>query len=70
WKAAAPDAVHGSLSVSLGGCSLGNGPAADARASVLVRMDEGGDFLPLISDAPLSSLLDRDELAAMRPCDA
>lgn len=69
WKDQAPDAVRGSLSVTVTGCKLGAGPAPDARVDVLVRLANDADFRPLISDKPLSQILDDEDLARMRPCD-
>lgn len=60
--------AKGSLGMGLGGCAVNGGPAADARGSVLVRVQEGGPFLPLIADGRLSDLLGAEVLAAIKPC--
>ena len=57
-----------SLGMGLGGCAVDGGPAADARGSVLIRVQEGGPFLPLIADGKLSDLLGAQMLAAIKPC--
>lgn len=58
----------GSLSLGIGGCAVGDGPAADAVGSVLIRLAEGGPFLPLIREARLADLLGPGGLAAIEPC--
>ena len=66
WKR--EGAAKGSLGMGLGGCAVDGGPAADARGSVLIRVQEGGPFLPLIAEGKLSDLLGADVLAAIKPC--
>ncbi|WP_374434596.1 hypothetical protein [Tabrizicola sp.] len=66
WKR--EGAAKGSLGMGLGGCAVDGGPAADARGSVLIRVQEGGPFLPLIADGKLSDLLGAQVLAAIKPC--
>lgn len=61
-------AAQGSLSLGIGGCAMGDGPAPDAVGSVLIRMAEGGPFLPLIREGKLSDLLGAEVLAAIEPC--
>ncbi len=68
WKAEAPDATEGSLSVGMGACAEGRGPAPDAAGSVFVRMQADGGWLPLIERAPLASLIGAERLAAIGPC--
>lgn len=63
-----PDAVRGSLSVGLGGCAKGEGPAPDAKAAAFIRTERNGAFLPLIRETPLLTLLGRDLFDAIGPC--
>lgn len=66
WKR--EGAAQGSLGLELGGCAVGAGPAPDAVGSVLIRMAEGGPFLPLIREGRLADLLGAEVLAAIEPC--
>jgi hypothetical protein len=68
WKATAPDATHGSLSVGIAACATGNGPVSDATASVWLRTDPKDDWMPLIREAPLADLIGADTLATIQPC--
>lgn len=60
--------AQGSLGVGVGGCTVGEGPAADARGSVLIRVAADGPFLPLIDNGKLADLLGAEVLAAIKPC--
>jgi hypothetical protein len=66
WKAEGDAA--GSLGIGIGGCAIGAGPAPDATGSVLIRLAEGGPFLPLIRNGRLADLLGAEVLAAIQPC--
>ncbi|MCU0826250.1 MAG: hypothetical protein MUE52_02315 [Tabrizicola sp.] len=66
WKR--EGAAQGSLSLGIGGCAVGDGPAPDAVGSVLIRMAEDGPFLPLIREGKLADLLGAEVLAAIEPC--
>lgn len=66
WKR--EGAAKGSLGMGLGGCAVDGGPAPDAKGSVLIRVQEGGPFLPLVADGKLSDLLGAEVLAAIQPC--
>jgi hypothetical protein len=68
WKATG--AARGALGLGIGGCAIGDGPAPDASASVLIRVREDGPYLPLIDDGKLSDLLGAEVLAAIQPCQA
>ena len=68
WKA--KGAASGSISVGVGGCKLGDGPAPDATGAVLIRLSEEAAFQPLIRPTRLSALLGKTALAEMQPCDA
>ncbi|MEO0385912.1 MAG: hypothetical protein AAF281_00070 [Pseudomonadota bacterium] len=69
WQAAAPEATSGSLSVAVGGCRRGLGPAADARVGVRLRTRPGDAFLPLLRDAPLDRLLGAAAGRGLPACD-
>jgi hypothetical protein len=60
--------AEGRLGIGIGGCAIGNGPARDAKGSVLIRLAEDGPFLPLIREGRLADLLGADVLAAIQPC--
>ncbi len=60
----------GRLGLGISGCALGDGPAPDARGSVLIRLAPAEAFLPLISDGRLADLLGPNALAAIEPCKA
>jgi len=66
WKREGP--AKGSLGLGIVGCAVGDGPAANAVGSVLIRMKEAGPFLPLIREGKLADLLGADVLAAIQPC--
>lgn len=57
WEAAGVK-TRGTLSVALGGCTLGAGPAPDARASVFLRTGAGGSYFPLLDGARIADLGD------------
>lgn len=58
----------GSLSVSLGGCGVGDGPSRDARASVFIRTSGDAPFLPLVKDATVRELIGPELFDAIGPC--
>ena len=60
--------ARGKLALGIGGCALGDGPAPDAKGSVLIRMAAEGPFLPLIDNGSLADLLGKEVLAAIKPC--
>jgi hypothetical protein len=66
WKR--EGAATGSLGLGIGGCKVGAGPAPDAVGSVLIRMADGGPFLPLIREGKLADLLGPEGVAAIQPC--
>lgn len=68
WKR--EGAAEGRLGLGIGGCAVGDGPAPDATGSVLIRVREGGPFLPLITKGKLADLLGPEVLAAIKPCQA
>lgn len=68
WKA--KGAARRALGLGIGGCAVGDGPAPDASASVLIRLREDGPYLPLIESGKLSGLLGAEVLAAIQPCQA
>jgi hypothetical protein len=66
WKRKGP--AQGRLSLGIGICAVGTGPAADAVGSALIRIKEGGPFLLLIREERLADLLGAKALAAIQPC--
>jgi len=58
----------GSLSVSLGACATGSGPAPDAAGSLGLKLRADAPIAPVISEAPLAELLGPANLAAIGPC--
>jgi hypothetical protein len=60
--------AKGTLGLAVGGCAVDDGPAQDATGSVLIRLQTGAPFLPLIADGKLADLLGREALAAIQPC--
>lgn len=60
--------AKGSLGLGVGACVIGQGPRADARGSVLIRVKEDGPLLPLIADASLADLLGPEVFKAIKPC--
>ena len=68
-KAWGEDESEGSLSVGIENlCTIGAGPAPDARISSMISLDGGSTFLPLVRDFPLSEVLEEGEFDQMRPC--
>ncbi len=66
WKAEGP--ASGSLSVGIGGCTVGDGPAPDATGAVHIRLTGDARFQPLLRETPLATLLGAEVLAAIGPC--
>ena len=60
--------ARGSLGLGVDGCALGDGPAADATGSVLIRLGPDTSFLPLVADTRLVDLLGPKAFAAIQPC--
>lgn len=68
WKAENGDAVEGSLGISLSPCRIGEGPTDDATVSVAIQMEQGGAFLPLVRNGPLSAVTSEELLRDMPNC--
>jgi hypothetical protein len=60
--------AKGTLGLGVGGCTVGDGPAQDATSSVLIRLETGAPFLPLIAEGKLADLLGPEAMAAIQPC--
>lgn len=58
WKDVAPDTTRGSLSVSLTGCTTGDGPADGARGAVFLRAGAEAAFIPVVRPTEVDTLLD------------
>lgn len=71
WKAELPDEdqTKGSFAVGVAGCTKGNGPAPDATASIYIRTQDSGRFLPLLRDANLREFMGDAVFATLGPCD-
>lgn len=70
WKAEVPEGqTKGTFAVGVGGCTMGAGPAPDATASIYIRTEADGSFLPLLRDAELREFLGEELFAALGPCD-
>jgi len=68
WEAEAPRANSGGLSIRIGPCVVGDGPAENARGSIRIRLDESGNFYPLITNGSLSKVLGDDDLSKIPDC--
>ena len=68
WKTADSEAASGSLGISLLPCRRGDDLNIDARVSVAIQIEQGGVFLPLIRNAPLSNVAEQNDLDALGPC--
>lgn len=66
WKAQGP--AKGALGLGIGGCTLGAGPAPDARGAASIRLASGGPLLPLIREASLTDLIGAKAMAGIGPC--
>jgi hypothetical protein len=66
WKAEGE--ARGALSVGVGGCRVGEGPAPEAEGAVMIRLARDEAFHALIRPTPLVSILGEGALAAMGPC--
>jgi hypothetical protein len=60
--------AQGSLGVGLGACAVGNGPAPDAVGSVSIRLEAGGNFMPLIEQARIADLIGAAAMAGIEEC--
>ncbi|GLQ36372.1 hypothetical protein GCM10007939_26560 [Amylibacter marinus] len=58
WESEDPDASHGSISVNVIACALGDGPASDAVFSLSLKTRTTGEFMPLIRNASVRDILD------------
>lgn len=68
WDAENNDATEGSLGINLSPCKVGDGPAADARVGVALRMAPDGAFLPLVRNGPLSAVASMEQIRDMGAC--
>lgn len=57
WKWEAEDATSGTFSVAATVCTIGEGPAPDARYSVNFSTQADAPLVPLIRDAPVSEII-------------
>lgn len=68
WEAEDDAATQSSLSVGLGGCGVGSGPAADAVGSVYLQTGDAAPFFALLRDVKLVDLIGPDLFARIEPC--
>jgi len=69
WKAENEDATSGSPLIDLSSpCRLGEALADDATVNVAIQMEQGGAFLPLVRNGPLSAVTSEEQLRDMSDC--
>ncbi|MCK0096121.1 hypothetical protein MWU60_11115 [Yoonia sp. F2084L] len=68
WRAENGSETSGSIMINVSPCRLDAGPSADARVSVAIRMEQGGVFMPLVRNGPLSAVTSQDQLRDMPGC--
>jgi len=68
WETADSNAASGSLSVGIEACGDPSALTLDSRVSVAIQITKNGAFLPLIRNAPLSSVVAQEELDALEAC--
>lgn len=69
WKAEAPEATKGSLSLALAPCKDGAGPTRDARVSAALQTGGATGFIPLITNLPVDQISDELELDNWPQCE-
>lgn len=67
-EATNPNDISGSLGITAGPCVVGEGPTADSRLSVGMRLAVDGPFLPLVRNGPLSAMFDETDIATWPTC--
>ena len=68
WEAEDPEATSGSLSVDIGPCRIGAGPAPEATVDISIRVAPGGPMMPLVRGGPISEAADAQTVAQLPPC--
>ena len=68
WEDAAPRENSGGITVLVSPCIVGDGPSADARGSLRVRLDKSGRFYPLIVNGRLSEVVGAEDLSVLPQC--
>lgn len=68
WQAENAGATDGTLSISLSPCVRGDGPRADARVNVDLRLSEDGAFFPLVRNGPTSPVVSDLAISDMPKC--
>jgi hypothetical protein len=68
WRAENDDATSGSLSIMIGPCQVADGPSTDAVVSVAIQVSTDGPFLPLVSNGPISAIVEPEQIRAMGRC--
>jgi hypothetical protein len=67
-NAAAPDTMQGSISVALGACTVGTGPAPDAAGAIYIRMAPDAPMMPLVRRSSIAGLVGAAAMASIGPC--
>ncbi len=68
WKDQDPTGTRGSLSVHVEPCRTEGFSRQEGRASVAIRLDEDGAFLPLVTDVPLATLVKDEAWDSLEQC--
>ena len=68
WQAEDADGTKGSLSIGVGGCLIGEGPAPESRLAISMTVEEGGPVLPLIRPTAVERVLDVLNVEDLPPC--
>ena len=68
WKDDDEDSTHGSFSVGLTGCKVGEGPQPDGVVNISMRTSPEGAFVPLVRDMPWSDVVKKTDLAELPQC--
>jgi hypothetical protein len=56
------------LGIGISGCTVGAGPAADARGAAWIRLAPDDPFRPLLRPVRIADLLGDGAMAGLRPC--
>ncbi|WP_152544480.1 hypothetical protein [Actibacterium mucosum] len=68
WKTANPDDVHGSLTITIEGCTSGRLPAPEDTINVALRVAPDAPLRPVLRNLPVSELLAETPGNTFPPC--
>lgn len=68
WETEDPETTTGNFSVSLTACSLDGAPKKDATVSVALKVRQDQPFIPLLTKAPLNTVLAHVGVGDLPPC--